>query len=111
MQPLGESKRANSGPMSAEVVSGQIITKEHSGRGVSPAGLPSLFPEWCLHRLLGLSRGYTWKKDRTTLQRLMCTDTKGGNRTLRLTRLHWTHITDLSEERLKKEKEKIMGGK
>lgn len=61
---------------------------------MSPTGLPSLFPEWCLH----IPKNGT----ELTLQRLVCTDTKGGYRTLRMTRLHRTHITDFSEEKKRK---------
>lgn len=49
------------------------------GHGVSLTGSPLLFPEWCLHKTAWTLQRLYLEKDWSTLQRLVCTDTKGGD--------------------------------
>lgn len=73
--------------------------EEHSGHSVLQAGPPSLFPEWCLHRLLGFSCKKIW----IALQRLLCTDTI-AERGIQDTQVGTSSpdTDNLSEERLKR---------
>lgn len=78
MQPLGEMKRANSGPMSAEAAPGQIIIRDTwDTRCVT--GWPALtVPKMVLTQTAWTLQRLNLGQDRTTLQRRVCTDTKRG---------------------------------
>lgn len=99
--------------MSVEASTGlrSDYTEEHCGTWCV-TGRPALaVPRMVLTQTAWTLRRLYLEKDRTPLQRLVCVQTlKGGYRTLRLTRLHRTHETDLSEEGVKKRKKRSQGG-
>lgn len=78
---------------------------ENPGRCVSLTGLTLLFREWCLHKTAWTLQRLNLEKDRRTLQR-PCVQTLKGHGTLRLK--HWTHRTDLSEDKLTEGKDTLI---